>query len=249
MDKSPRLSPRAFPTFSHQTQFFFFLLGQLFLSAIRQLEKQLCLNSCFPCTAISPSNTSWYILQKDTQSCNSILVVKACQAMTTGSCLLAPSYLSDMSGCCINSSHLARGYLSTRQSRQILSSHLCPCSGRDFQGLWRGGTCRDPSRPELDGFSLRGNAVTSQRSHVRSYCYQSLKHIKQIPGPIGLVSVICLSRRCLKMGWWYLWQDTWSSSWISLLCSLRRLRFHQLLSQLCPLEVGIFVAWKISCFH
>lgn len=42
--------------------------------------------------------------------------------MTTGPCLLAPSYLSDMSRCCTKSSHLAQGYLSTGRAYLPISA-------------------------------------------------------------------------------------------------------------------------------
>lgn len=82
---------------------------------------------------------------KATQSCNSIFVVKACQAMTTGSCLLCTLLpfrhvwlLHEILTSCT-------GLFVYRQS---LSSHLCPCPGREFL-LWRRDAGRDP-----DGFTV-----------------------------------------------------------------------------------------------
>lgn len=91
---------------------------------------------------------------KDTQSCNTISVVRACQAscaMPTVASRLSPSYLADMSCCCKILTSCIRLFVYS----QSLSSHLCPCTEREFYTLQREGTRKDPGWGCLDSLSPR----------------------------------------------------------------------------------------------
>lgn len=76
--------------------------------------------------------------------------------MTTGSCLLAPSYLSDMSGCCIKSSHLAQAYLYTGRAYLPIS------------GPAQGGSSRFSGEGEPAGIPMDGSAVSKETLSPRN---------------------------------------------------------------------------------
>lgn len=128
----------------------------------------------------SPSATQVGTLKKDTRSCNTIFVVKACwagSAMTAGTSLLSPSYLSDMSCCCMKSSHRAEGHLSTAHAYLPISSPVQRGGSTSLEERW---LVRILARA-VGIQSLQDNPVSSQCGGVRSDCHRSRKHIKQIP--------------------------------------------------------------------
>lgn len=84
--------------------------------------------------------------------------------MTTGPCLLAPSYLSDMSRCCTKSSHLAQGYLST--GRAYLGRAYLPISAPAQGGSPTASGEGEPAGilAGLDGFTVSKETLSPRNA-------------------------------------------------------------------------------------